>query len=957
MIERSEILDLEICPMTYAFRTIAAMACLLSFSMAILADEPSPEQIEFFEKQVRPLFAQHCNECHGEKKQEAALRLDSRAAFLKGTDSGPVFVAGNPDGSRLLQVIKYSDGDTQMPPKGKLPDEQIAVIRKWIEMGTPWPAETAAVDTSSAVKNHWAFQPVKRPSIPSEPFAAGLRSPVDSFIAAALAQKQLQMSPPASKYDFIRRATIDLWGVPPTFEQVQDFQLDSSPDAAERLIDRLLASPFYGQRWGRHWLDVARYADSKGYVFTNEPRYPYSYTYRDYVVDALNSDTPFNRFVTEQLAADVLVTDEKGPNAVNESQDRRLAALGFLTVGRRYLNNPNDIIDDRIDVVSRGLLGLTVGCARCHDHKFDPVPTADYYSLYGIFSSSFEPEDLPIIGTPNDAAAYRAFQAELANREAAVLSYENESIPKLAHEIRDVAGDALQQIARQTPQWAAVPVNFKGKNEPRGPVVQRWRDLLNRTAAAPHPVLGPWHLLFKVEKPEEFPAAVNKLVESWTANSEEASRVNPLVRQAITEKKPATLQELGRVYGDLFDDIRRQWDEVLKATPDSTQLPDGAAEQVRLTLYGEGSPTNLTLDEARRAFDRDIGNEITNRKRNVEALKVTSPGAPPRAMILRDGQVNEPVVFIRGNPGRRGKQVPRQFLEIAAGPDRKPFVKGSGRRELAEAIVDPQNPLTSRVITNRIWQNHFGTGLVASTSDFGLRGMTPSHPQLLDWLAAEMAGIDTPTAVNSPNVWSIKRLHRLIMDSAVYQQASSENPIARAADPENRLLWRMPRIRLDLEAMRDSLLTVSGRLDDQIGGQPFDGVMAPQTTRRTIYALVNRNDLPGIFRAFDFADIDASAPERPQTTVPQQSLFAMNSLFIQEQARRLAAQCVAAASNDPDRLQLIYHRVFSRPPTEDERRVALQFLVAAQSTENEKLSPWDRLAQVLLMTNEFFFVD
>lgn len=938
-------------------RTIALMAIAILVATDTRANEPSPEQIEFFEKQVRPLFAQHCNECHGEKKQEAALRFDSRAAFTKGSDSGPVFVAGNPDGSRLLQVLKFSDGDTQMPPKGKLPDDQIAVVRKWIEMGAPWPAEAAAIDTSLAVKNHWAFQTVKRPAIPATGSPTELKSPIDSFIAATLAEKQIHMSPPASKYDFIRRATIDLWGVPPTFEQVQEFQSDQSPDASERLIDRLLASPFYGQRWGRHWLDVARYADSKGYVFTNEPRYPYSYTYRDYVVDALNSDTPFHQFVTEQLAADVLVTDEKGPNAINESQDRRLAALGFLTVGRRYLNNQNDIIDDRIDVVSRGLLGLTVGCARCHDHKFDPVPTADYYSLYGIFSSSFEPDELPVIGVPNDVAAYRAFQEELAKREAAVLAYENESIPKLAHEIRDVAGDSLQQIAKQMPQWAGVPVAFKGKNEPRGPVVQRWRDLLNRTAAAPHPILGPWHVLAKVGKPEEFPAAVTQLIESWTANADEANKVNPLVRQAITEKKPSTLQELGAVYGSLFDSIRQQWDEFQKANAGATQLADAAAEQVRLTLYGEGSPTNLTLDEARRAFDRDIGNEITNRKRNVDALKVTSPGAPPRAMILRDGQVNEPVVFIRGNPGRRGKQVPRQFLEIAAGAERKPFVKGSGRRELAESIIDSRNPLTSRVIVNRIWQHHFGTGIVSSPSDFGMRGMTPSHPQLLDWLASEVVGIDTASAGGSPKLWSLKRLHRLILDSQVYQQASSDNPAARAVDPENRLLWRMPRLRLDFEAMRDSLLTVSGRLDDQIGGQPFDGVMAPHTTRRTIYALVNRNDLPGIFRAFDFADIDASAPERPQTTVPQQSLFAMNSPFIQEQARRLAAYCWSSADNDGDRLDILYRRIFARTPTADEKQLALQFLASAQTTTTEKLSPAERLVQVLLMTNEFTFVD
>ena len=955
--------------MTDVFRMIATLVFILAIFPANGAETASPEQIEFFEKQVRPLLVQHCNECHGAKKQEAALRLDTHVGLQKGSDSGVVFTPGNVDGSRLIQVLKYAEGDTQMPPKGKLPEDQIAVLRKWLEIGAPWPPEVVGNDAAEAAKHHWAFQPVKRPAIPiviSSPDRAGaansaspvgLQTPIDSFIAAALAEKNLGISAPAGKYEFIRRATFDLWGIPPTFDQSREFEADTSPDAAERLIDRLLASPLYGQRWGRHWLDVARYADSKGYVFTAEPRYPYSYTYRDYVVNSFNTDTPFDQFVAEQLAADLIVSHEKGPDAVNQSQDPRLAALGFLTVGRRYLNNQNDIIDDRIDVVSRGLLGLTVGCARCHDHKFDPVPTADYYSLYGVFSSSFEPEDLPIIGVPNDAAAYRAFLTETANREAAVLNYEKESVPKLANEIRTVAGDALQQLAKQLPAWAQIPVAFKGANEPRGPIVQRWRDFLNRTASQPHAVLSPWHQLAKIEKPEEFSAAIAKLVASWSS-ADEAARVNPLVRQAISTQNPATLLDLARLYGNVFDDVIRQWDEHQKASPSASQLPDPSAEQVRQILYGEGSPAVISLNEARGAFSQDITNQITNLKRNVDILKVTSPGAPPRAMIVRDGNIQDPVIFVRGNPGRRGKTVPRQFLEVAAGPDRKPFAQGSGRRELAEAIVEPRNPLTSRVMVNRVWQHHFGTGIVATPSDFGLRGLPPSNPQLLDWMAAETVGIDAPTTgVNSPNRWSLKRLHRLVMNSAVYRQSSTENVVARGLDPENRLLWRMPRQRLDFEAMRDSLLAVSGQIDDAIGGQPFDSVIGPKTTRRTIYAMVNRNDLPGIFRAFDFADIDASASERPQTTVPQQSLFAMNSPFIQEQARKLAAECWATASNDPERIERIYQKAFSRPPTTDERQLALQFLADAKTTEAEKLSPWDRLAQALLMTNEFLFVD
>ena len=620
--------------MKYVIRVAVSSAWIFAFAAVSAAEPPSAEQLDFFEKQIRPLLVQHCQECHGAKKQEAGLRLDTQAGFLKGSDGGPVF-SGTVDGSRLLKVLEYADGDTQMPPKGKLPNEHIAEIQKWLAMGAPWPVDAVANATADS-KDHWAFQPVKRPEIPAATSdtirnvvetrsASEVQTPVDAFISSALTDKKIALSPPATRYEFIRRATFDLCGVPPTFEQVQEFESDQSPDAAERLTDRLLASPFYGQRWGRHWLDLARYADSKGYVFTAEPRYPYSYTYRDYVVEAMNSDLPFDKFVIEQLAADLVVVAEKGEQGIAESQDPRLAALGFLTVGRRYLNNQHDIIDDRIDVVSRGLLGLTVGCARCHDHKFDPIPTADYYSLYGVFSSTTEPEELPVIGLPKDPAAHRQFLVELSNRETAVLNYEKESIPKLAEEIRDAAGDSLQQIAKEVPVWAQTPVAFKGTNEPRRPVVQRWRDLLARNTAQPHPVLVPWFILSKVEKAEEFPAAVTLLVESWS-NEEEAARVNVLIRKAIVAQKPETLLDLARLYGKLLDDVRSQWVEQLKATPDIVQLADAQAEQVRQLLYGENSPTNLTLEESRPAFGRDIRDQITNLKRNIDALKVTSAG-------------------------------------------------------------------------------------------------------------------------------------------------------------------------------------------------------------------------------------------------------------------------------------------------------------------------------------------
>ena len=930
--------------MNFCFRSLFVFAvtwslCGRTAQDSLFAAEPLvPEHVEFFEKHVRPLLVQHCQECHGAKKQEAGLRLDTRQGFLKGADTGPLTVAGNLDGSRLIQVLNHSPNDVQMPPKGKLPQEQLALLRKWVELGCPWPEGATPADGAGSTQPHWAFQQIRQPVIP----AARGQTAVDAFIVGELATKGLDLSPAADRFTYIRRATLDLWGIPPTLEEVREFEADTSPDAYDKLLDRLLASPLYGQRWARHWLDVARYADSKGYVFTAEPRYPYSYTYRDYVVDAFNEDKPFDEFVTEQLAADAVVPGGATAN------DARLAALGFLTVGRRYLNNNQDIIDDRIDVVTRGFLGLTVACARCHDHKFDPVPTEDYYSLYGVFASSTEPEDLPIIGSPREASAYAEFEKELAKREKAVTEYEFEALAKVMEELRARAGDSLIVIAQDSSNWSKLPHLLAGKDEPRRQLVDRWKRYLEHADKTPQRIFDPWNRLAKVSA-DQFSAEAIKLIDRWKSpeGAEEAGKINDLIRKALIEHPPATLPELGRAYGQVFSQVCAQWDGLRKQDAAAKSLPDAAAEEVRQVLYGEGSPAVVNGEDSRRLVGRDVRDKVTQLKRSVDNLKVTSPGAPPRAMVMRDGQPQNSPVLIRGNPGRPGKQVPRQFLEVVAGPDRKPFTQGSGRLELAKAIVDPRNPLTARVIVNRIWQHHFGTGLVPTPSDFGTRGLPPSHPELLDWLAGTLIR----------DGWSVKQMHRLILTSSVYRQSSPANSAAQQLDPENRLLWRMPRQRIDFEVMRDSMLAVAGRLDLAVGGRPFDDVMNTRNTRRTIYAMVNRNDLPGIFRAFDFADVDTSAPQRPTTTVPQQALFALNSPFVQDQSRRIAAESAAHAADEGARLAQVYYKVLSREPTSDERELALRFLHDARTTPAEKQDPWERLAQALLLTNEFWFVD
>jgi hypothetical protein len=750
-------------------------------ALAGVAQGADPRGAEFFEKHVRPVLIAKCQSCHGPKRQQGGLRLDSRAALMKGSENGAAIVPGDPEKSPLIRAIRY-DGDIQMPPKGKLPAEAIAHLTDWVKMGAPWPevedkTETQTLSVAEVRRTHWSFQPVKKPALPAVKDAARVATPIDAFVLARLQAKGLTLSPAADRRTLIRRVTMDLHGLPPTPEEVAAFEADRAADAYARLVDRLLASPRYGERWGRHWLDVARYADSKGYVFTDERRYPFAYTYRDYVIRAFNDDLPYDQFVVQQLAADQLPLGE---------DKRPLAALGYLTLGRRFLNNIHDIIDDRIDVTMRGLQGMTVGCARCHDHKFDPIPQKDYYSLYGVFASSEEPKDLPLIGKPERTPELAAFEAELTKRQAAVEEYRNEHKDELA----------------------------KGN--------RKFRDGLR---------------------------ALRKKVEQWQA---------------------------------------------------------------------------------------------------------TAPAAPPRAMVLIDKPTPEaPHIFLRGNPRNPGPEVPRQFLEVVAGEKRQPFRQGSGRLELARAIADRDNPLTARVLVNRVWRWHFGHGLVRTPSDFGLRGEPPTHPELLDWLAATFMD----------EGWSIKKLHRLILLSNTYQQTSSDDPRLLQTDPENRLLARMNRQRLDFEAMRDSLLAVAGRLDTTMGGRAVELTTAPFSQRRTIYGFIDRQNLPGLFRTFDFASPDTSTPQRYTTTVPQQALFLMNSPFVIEQARHFLQRAdVAGQTKDEAKINRMHQIAYGRDAEADEVALGLRFLAGARKRDEEQkaalsLSAWEQYAQVLLLSNEFAFVD
>jgi mono/diheme cytochrome c family protein len=937
-------------------RTLPALAALSLVSGPALAADaaPTPEQVAFFENKVRPVLVEHCYSCHGEKKDKGGLRLDTRAATLKGGDTGPAVVPGNPDKSPLVRAVKFTDPHLQMPPKGKLAQAQIDALAEWVKQGAPDPrtdAGTASADpydfkkVMAGAPAHWAFRPVALPKVPKVRGTPHARNDVDRFLLAKLAEKGLAFAQPADKRTLIRRATFDLHGLPPTPDEVEAFEKDTRPDAYEQLIDRLLASPRYGERWGRHWLDVARYADNQGGIFGGQGVYPHAWTYRDYVIRAFNADLPFDRFVTEQLAADLLPT-KPGDN-------RHLAALGFLTVGRKPNGNvDDDVIDDRIDTLSRGLLGLTAGCARCHDHKLEPIATADYYGLYSVFKSTKDPEVLPVLepqeNTP-DAVKYRADNEKA--RTAAAEAHARITALTLT-EVRGRVGEYLLSVHEAGGK--SVYQNPKAKDDV---VKKKLHEYLHNTVAGAwaawvkgNPaVFGPWEELAKIPS-DGFAAKAKPLAAAFAANADK--KLNPLVAKAFAGPPPESLADVAKRYSELFDGVHKAWHakavgELAKlAKPDeadatataaqigtnviaryykleqSLALDDADAEKVRQLLVAAKSPFAPPANQfgGSRLYAKASQDEINKATQAVAALDA-HPGAPARAMVVQEAQPHNGKVFIRGNPRTQGAPAPRAFFSALAGPDRKPFpATSSGRLELARAITDPANPLTARVFVNRVWGWHFGRGIVGTASDFGFRGDRPTHPELLDYLAAKFVA----------DGWSVKTLHKLVMTSAAYRQSSrSADALAAAgakADPENRLLWKMPVRKLEFEAYRDSILAVSGRLDGTRGGKPRD-VAQPATLSRTVYAFVDRKTLPNLFRSFDFPDPNFSAGARTSTTLPPQALFLMNSPFVLDNTKALAAAAKPASAADrPAAVQKLYRAALQRAATPAEVSRALAFL-------------------------------
>ncbi|MGP0062713.1 MAG: PSD1 and planctomycete cytochrome C domain-containing protein [Isosphaeraceae bacterium] len=1012
-------------------RSSMAFLALVLLGLSARSGEPAreagtfadPRALAEFENRVRPLLAARCVKCHGPEKQESNLRLDSRAAMMQGGDSGPAIVPGKAEESLLVKAIRHQ-GDIQMPPDSRLKDDQVTTLTRWVAQGAPWPEQAggAAIRQGGITpedRAFWSFQPVRPRPAPAVKDRDWVRSPVDRWILAGLAAKGLHPVQPADRRTLIRRATFDLTGLPPTPEDVDAFLADASPDAFARVVERLLASPAYGERWGRHWLDVVRYADTAGETADYPVRE--AYKYRDYVISAFNQDMPYDQFVREQVAGDIMAGEDPGP-----SYARLVTATGFIAVSRRFgfdsENYHHLTIQDTIDTLGQAILGLTLGCARCHDHKYDPVSARDYYALYGIFDSTRYPfpgsEQKPkmrSMASLRPSAESESLRESIA-RAKATLKADKVALPGITIETLDeldgdfeiqkpsaggslgclvnpwcfegrpdVIAQAQSPFTNLTHIAGTVGVRFPGDASDHrvwqrfAPTKTRGRLHFNVDFRNPSPQAGGpgTYRLFLGHGPGRSPA-----VEVFVGANAVLVRKGDST-ESIRPLRPGTWYNLRLI----LDTERKTYSGTVAAPGDVTTFSDRP-----FSPGWDGTIDTILLDGrgpvpgVRPALDVD---NLALRETPIPTLDAPSVDEPAgkagrddharrlAALIDRragdlaygvaEGTPHDVRIQKRGEPSKPGEVVPRRFLEVLGGDSLADGAEGSGRLQLADWLTRPGNPMTARVMVNRIWEGHFGNGLVATENDFGRRGRRPTHPGLLDDLAHRfMAG-----------GWSIKAMHRLIMLSSTYQLSSEYDGRSAELDPADELLWRFPPRRLDAESIRDAILMLGGGLDrSPAGPHPFPptGTTFTQhgpfyavypSNRRSVYLMTQRNRRHPFLSLFDGPDPNASTAKRSITTVPTQALFFMNDPFVHEQAQGFARRLLAATHDEGDRIRLAYRMAMAREPLDEELARSKDFLsryrrqLGADGVpvgEQSRLS-WSAFARTLFARNEFVFID
>jgi len=1072
----------------------------------------------FFEKEIRPLLAKNCFACHSAAGNVAmgGLRLDSLEGLSAGGGRGASVVPGLPAESLLIQAVRYGDEKLAMPPTGKLSEPEIAALARWVELGAPWGAAADAEPEDSGV--YWSFVSPRESPIPAVNDQDWVRSPVDAFVLAKLEEKGLKPAAPADRRTLIRRASFDLVGLPPTPEEIHAFLEDDSPDAFARVVDRLLASPRYGERWGRHWLDVARYADSNG--LDENLVYKNAFRYRDYVIKAFNDDKPYDQFVHEQLAGDLLP-----PSDDLETMYERWTATGFLSLGAKMLAEDDpvkmqmDIVDEQLDTTARAFMGLTVGCARCHDHKFDPIPTADYYAMAGIFKSSKTMEDFDVVAqwheyvlaSKQDRDRLDAHLANIKAKSDAMAEISKAKNHRLVVEGWTKAGDYLlaaddvlrfrqiellptepNDMKAEPGKSVAIrdvdsfdrgnvvgPIKKSEKNIPEdgeGPFFTEYDveiaeageyqlDFLDQEKGdgtsdvwingvlmnygaepvrnrAASPDAGGWSVsgvyplthgknTIRLEHESRFPyfeqfviarsrlpqgaetpKTVAQLARHYEVNpgflGQWVERLNrskgapasiffawhqyvdsqPLdgwaspAAKTFGDARHESRQALAARYQQLFDLAVARWQELhpesslnyarnerYKDTSEDLGLPDPGAEAFRKVLYEKFGPFRPPPN-AKQYYPEEAKQALAKLEEQRKALEDETPDFP-RAMGVREGEeIADIPIHIRGSHWTLGEIAPRGFLTAIAGDDQPAIPDSdSGRLHLAKWLTQPDHPLTSRVMVNRLWRLHYGRGLVPSTDNFGRLGQKPTNQALLDWLALRFI----------EKGWSIKGMHRLIMLSSTYRMSSAYDEHAAEVDPENILLWRMNRRRLEAEAMRDAIISFSGDLDLEVGGSIMSfkdrqyvantrarGGIDYDINRRAVYVPVVRSSMYDVFRAFDFADPSVSNGDRNPTVVAPQALFMMNGSIMLRHTRLLADRLLELENaDDAGRIREAYERVLARLPGPGEVDRALTFVAEIERTLADRVADsterraraWQSFCKALIGSNEFLYLN
>jgi hypothetical protein len=917
-------------------------------------------QTEYFEKKVRPVLVSRCQPCHNSKIKTAGLDLETGAGFTSGGPSGALISKDKWEESRLLHVVGYEER-IKMPPTGKLKPDELAAITEWVKNGGIWPGASIAVSSSPAAttgsgtrrhgagitpleREFWAFQAVRDPEVPKVKNTRWVKNPIDRFLLAKLEVKGLKPAAPASKEALLRRASYDVTGLPPTEKELDAFLADSSANAFEKVVDRLLGSPRYGEQWARHWLDIARYADSTGN--DEDHRYPYAWRYRDYVIDAFNRDLPYDQFVREQVAGDLMPSPDGG--AVNV---RGVVATGFLALGPKALAQPDkrkmivDVWDEQIDVTSRAFLGLTVACARCHDHKFDPIQTRDYYSLMGMFASTTNFEDqksgvakllyVPLV-EKKVYQEYEASQARIDRKRIAREMLEEDQLlerdrklgPRIAEYMLAAAKLGAQKLAVSDAAKQAVLDEV---------VLEKWVKFLEPKGAPPY--LDAW---FQT-KPEDLTAGAAAYQKKYLDALEDWSK--QMSKWRANAEKYLSSDSAGK------PPVQPSSDAVSEKAPffHAVSLDEG--------------PYAVAAKDFAKAYGPEFASKIEGLKKEESELKKALPPEPAMACAVEDGPVVDQKVFVRGDYASEGEAAPKVFPQVMQRPDDPVVAQGSGRLELAAWLASGRNPMTARVMVNRLWLEYFGEGIVRTPDNFGKMGERPTHPELLDWLAVRFV----------EGGWSVKKMQKLMMMSAAYQMSSAASNEAVAADPENRLLAHFNRRRLSVEEIRDAMLAIDGSIDLEMGGTLQKGfgtdgensngrlsLNPEKVKRRMVYLPLRRSNLPSILNLFDFGDAVTPMGKRVLTNVAPQALFAMNSGFVQERSDTITKQLLKAYPGDERaRLTEAYRMILSRAPGADEVDTLLTYVARFRAkfpARSEEVA-WQSVSHILLASSEFFFLD